>query len=288
MCSYLRHCMKNLFFRDELGLILKYESKRVGKSTLIDVGAATGDFAVPFAKKGWRIVAFEPEPNNYAILKKNLNKFEDVICIPKAVSDTSGEVPFYVSSRHGGIHSLKPFHPTHRPTARVKVVRLDDALADLRVEQISILKVDIEGADFLALKSFNFYKFRPDVVMCEFMDSRSFKNFGYTHHDVATFMSNHGYVAFVSEWGAMVEYASNDRLIVPPKFLCCAPYPLDHSPAFGNLIFVPSEHKDDFQRAIFSYFIEWKLSNILVRTLISCHNFLSDCIKKTRGSKWIA
>lgn len=280
MWPYLKQSMRNLFFRDELGLILKYESKRDGKSTLIDVGAATGDFAVPFAKKGWRIVAFEPEPNNYSILKKNLKKYDDAICIPKAVSDTSGEVPFYVSSRHGGIHSLKPFHPTHHQTARVKVVRLDEALADLHVEQISILKVDIEGADFLALKSFDFYKFKPNVVMCEFMDSRSFENFGYTHHDMATFMSNHGYTAFVSEWGSMVEYASNDRWIVPPKFLCCAPYPLDHSPDFGNLVFVPSEQKDDFQRAIYSYLAEWKLSNILARTLISGHNFLSECIKR--------
>lgn len=279
MWLFLKQSMRNLFFRDELGLILKYESKRFGKSTLIDVGAATGDFAVPFAKKGWCVVAFEPEPNNYASLLKNLKEFENVICIPKAVSDISGEVPFYMSARHGGIHSLKPFHPTHMETARVKVVRLDEALADLRVEHISVLKVDIEGADFLALKSFNFYKFKPDVVMCEFMDSRSLDNFGYTHHDVAAFMCNHGYAAFVSEWGEMVEYASNDRLIVPPKFLSCAPYPLDHSPAFGNLIFIPSEHKDDFQRAVTSYLAEWKLSNIMVRMLISCHNFLSGCIR---------
>lgn len=93
MRHYIIRLLKNWIFRDELGLLLKYESKRDDKSTLIDVGAATGEFTLPFAKKGWQVIAFEPEPTNFHDLKTNIKKFPNVTCIAKAVSDTSGQVP---------------------------------------------------------------------------------------------------------------------------------------------------------------------------------------------------
>ena len=276
MRHYIIRLLKNWLFRDELGLLLRYESKRDDKSTLIDVGAATGEFALPFAKKGWQVIAFEPEPTNLRNLKNNLKKFPNVMCIAKAVSDTLGQFPFYVSSTHGGIHTLKPFHPTHRPTMTVDAVRLDEALADMRIDQVTVLKIDIEGADFLALKSFDFSKFHPDVVMCEFMDERSRENFGYTHHDMAAYMSNFGYATFVSEWGPIVEYAREDQLTVPSKFLRCALYPLDHNPIWGNLIFIPNDRKQHFERILSSYLIKLKVSNLVVRALVSIARFVNQ------------
>lgn len=276
MRRYIIQLLKNWIFRDELGLLVRYESKRDGKSTLIDVGAATGELALPFAKKGWQVIAFEPEPINFHNLRTNLKNFPNVTCIAKAVSDTSGQVPFYVSSTHGGIHSLKPFHLTHRPTMMVDAVRLDEALADMQIDKVTVLKIDVEGADFLALKSFDFSKFHPEVVMCEFMDERSRENFGYTHHDMAAYMNNFDYATFVSEWGPIVEYARGDRLIVPPKFLCCAPYPLDHNPIWGNLIFIPNDRKQHFKRILSSYLIKLKLSNLVVRALVSISCFVNQ------------
>jgi FkbM family methyltransferase len=279
MRHYIIRLLKNWIFRDELGLLLRYESKRDDKSTLIDVGAATGEFTLPFAKKGWQVIAFEPEPINFRDLKNKLKKFPNVTCIAKAVSDTSGQVPFYVSSTHGGIHTLKPFHPTHRPTMTVDAVRLDETIADMRIDQVTMLKIDIEGADFLALKSFDFSKFRPDVVMCEFMDERSRENFGYTHHDMAAYMNNLGYTTFVSEWGQIVEYAREDRLIVPPKFLGCAPYPLDHDPVWGNLIFIPNDRKQHFERILPSYLTKLRLSNLVVRAAVSTLCFVNQRLR---------
>ena len=279
MRHYIIRLLKNWIFRDELGLLLKYESKRDDKSTLIDVGAATGEFTLPFAKKGWQVIAFEPEPTNFRDLKNKLKKFPNVKCIAKAVSNTPGQVPFYVSSTHGGIHTLKPFHPTHSPAMTVDAVRLDETIADMQVDQVTVLKIDIEGADFLALKSFDFSKFHPDVVMCEFMDERSRENFGYTHHDMAAYMNNLGYATFVSEWGQIVEYAREDRLIVPPKFLGCVPYPLDHDPVWGNLIFIPNDRKQHFERILPSYLIKLRLSNLVVRAAVSTLCFANQRLR---------
>jgi FkbM family methyltransferase len=244
----------------ECELLLRLEYSKREKNTLVDVGAQGGGFALPFVKRGWRVIAFEPEPANYQELSDRFENFSNVTCIEKAVSDNSEQgVPFYVSSKHWGIHSLKPFHPTHRPTLRVDTVRLDGVLADMQVDRVTVLKIDTEGADFLALKSFDFSRFQPEVVMCEFMDERSQENFGYSHHDMVAYMDGLGYATFVSEWAPIVEYG---RKGVPMshRFLQCVVYPLDHDPAWGNLFFVPRGRAVEFRGVLLSYLKDLELS----------------------------
>jgi FkbM family methyltransferase len=252
----------------EIELLLRWvDSKTDQDNVLVDVGAHVGSSMLPFAKRKWRVYAFEPEPTNYQELKTKFKNFSNVTCIAKAVSDTNQEkVPFYTSSKHWGIHALQPFHPTHQPSLTVETVRLDDALVELGVNKVTVLKVDIEGADFLALKTFDFKRFRPDVAMCEFMDDRSKANFGYTHDDVANYMATQGYATFVAEWGPIVEYGRRGSVSTNQhRFLQCRPYPLDHQPAWGNLIFIPEAEKVNFVNTLSKYLNDLKKSNSIIR-----------------------
>ena len=247
-----------MFTECELLLRLKYPAG--DNHTLVDVGAQAGGFAQPFAKRGWRVIAFEPEPTNYQELTARFENFSNVTCIAKAVSNISEEgVSFYFSSEHWGIHSLKPFHPTHQATLKVNTVRLDEILRDMQVDWVTVLKIDIEGADFLALQSFDFKRMQPEVIMCEFMDERSQKNFGYTHHDMVDYMDRLGYLTFVSEWAPIVEYGRRG-MPVSHSFLQCVPYPLDHEPAWGNLFFVPRGRAAEFSGVLSSYLTDLELS----------------------------
>jgi len=244
----------------ECELLLRLEYSKREKNTLVDVGAHGGGFALPFAKRGWRVIAFEPEPANYQELSDRFENFSNVTCIEKAVSDNSEQgVPFYVSSEHWGIHSLKPFHPTHQSRLTVDTVRLDAILTEMQVDWVTVLKIDIEGADFLALQSFNFKRMQPEVVMCEFMDERSLKNFGYAHHDMVAYMDSLGYATFVSEWAPIVEYGRRG-MPVSHSFLQCVPYPLDHEPAWGNLFFVPRGRTAEFRGVLLFYLKDLELS----------------------------
>lgn len=221
---------------------------------LIDVGAHHGCVSKAFADKGWRVIAFEPEKKNRNAFMNNLASLNNVTCIGKAVTDVSGQkVPFYVSNEHYGIHSLKPFHDTHRLAYEVETVRLDDVLLELKVSEVTILKIDIEGADFLALKGFNFEKYHPELVMVEFMDKRSLPHFGYCHHDVVNYMKCQGYAAFVSEWEQIKEYGREGIATEPHTWIQCVPYPLNHRPAWGNLIFVPNHDIDKFNVTLDHY-----------------------------------
>jgi FkbM family methyltransferase len=231
----------------EAALLACYFSEQGPGHLVVDVGAHTGGFSLPLVRRGWRAVCFEPEPENRAELERRLGGMAGVVIVDKAVCEETGSsVPLYVSAEHWGIHSLRPFHHTHRPGLEVTTTRLDDALRDLGVTEVTLLKVDVEGADLPVLRSFDWQAWRPRVVMAEFMDERSSTHFGYTHHDMARFLAQRGYAVFVSEWDHIREYGRRGQASAGHRFLGCARHPLDHEPAWGNLIAVLEPEADAF------------------------------------------
>lgn len=244
--------MAQSFF--ELDLLTRFPYQSGTVPTMVDVGAHIGFVSKPFAQKSWRIIAFEPEPSNHSALVENLSPYENVTIIHKAVSNQPGQsIEFYVSQEHWGIHSLVPFHETHRPI-KVETVRLDETLADLSIEEIALLKIDTEGADFWVLQSCDFNRVKPELIMCEFGDGRSQEYFNYSHHDIVAYMKDFGYVPFVSEWQSSGKgYARKGEKSSPHTFVGCQPYPLDHEPAWGNLIFVRPDRLSDFHRILADY-----------------------------------
>lgn len=246
---------------------------------LVDVGAHHGSFSTAFAKKDWRVIAFEPERKNRVNFERNLAGYDKVSCLPLAVSDRSGEkVPFYVSKEYFGIHSLKPFHETHEAAYEVETTCLKDALQQFELPEVTLLKVDTEGADFLALKGFDFERYHPEVVLVEYMDERSSANFNYTHHDMVAYMAAYGYAAFVSEWAPIKEYAREGVVSDPHTWLRCAPYPLDHEPAWGNLVFVKHLDVDKFRAVLESY-----LSHVVQGRALT----FADLVRKIPGAVWL-
>lgn len=250
----------------ELDLILSF-GFRTKDPVLIDVGAHWGGVSERFLRRGWRVVAFEPEDRNRQILLDRLGHFPLLTCIDKAVAlKTENGVPFYVSTVHHGIHSLGSFHPSHSCEYEVNTVRLDDCLANESIHEVTFLKIDIEGADFLALQSFDFERWRPELVMAEFMDHRSSRLFSYTHHDMAAFMAGKGYATFVSEWSEIDEY---EKPGVPAshKWIRCVPYTPASNPAWGNLIFVPDDQSLRFGANIRRYRLWGPAAQALKRTV---------------------
>jgi FkbM family methyltransferase len=220
-----------------------------GRAVFVDVGANVGTFTAIFAKRGRRVVAFEPHPVLYAELVERFSGTRHVACVQKAISDESGRLPFYTSDEHPGIHSLAPFDPTHAPTEVVDVSTLSTELTALEVSEVTALKIDIEGADFLALRSFDWDSSRPELVMVEFMDSRSADHFGYTHHDMAAFMQTKGYQTWVSEWAPLTEYRKvGDE--TPHRWMGFHAYDPHASPAHGNLLFVQPADAPRLQRTV--------------------------------------
>ena len=86
---------------------------------------------------------------NYDLLIKNIeqNKFSNIISNRKAVSDRKGKVKLY---HHGSAtHSILS-NRRSKNYERVEAIKLDDFLKD--VKNIDLLKIDVEGAEYLVLK----------------------------------------------------------------------------------------------------------------------------------------
>lgn len=125
---------------------------------VLDIGANCGAFAVPLglaAGEGSRVVAFEPNPAMIGRLGHNitLNGLGDVIRVEGcALGAASGEAILNFRSRNFGQASLMPIRPRMRDGGTLVPIRpLMDFVAEAQGHDLSVLKIDVEGAEVAAL-----------------------------------------------------------------------------------------------------------------------------------------
>ena len=128
---------------------------------IIDVGGHIGYFTLIFAKSvGFegKVFAFEPEPTNFEILRKNveINGYQNVVLEQKAASDKNGTCELFVGQRSSGANRI--YQPKKTKTQRFKsviadTIRLDDYFSNSDLKnKIKFIKIDVEGAELLVLK----------------------------------------------------------------------------------------------------------------------------------------
>jgi len=133
--------------------LVKKEIKE--RDTILDIGANIGYYTLLFAKMAGpdgKVIAFEPEPKNFDLLSKNvtINGYSNVTLVQKAVSNETGEIDLCIFEDNPKAHRI--FNPQHnRPSIKVDVVKLDDYFSN-KEEKIDFIKLDVEGAELLALK----------------------------------------------------------------------------------------------------------------------------------------
>jgi len=207
----------------------------VGKRTagvMIDVGACSGVTLSQFYDAGWRVFAFEPDPTNRREIETRFGHSPNVTIDGRAVADRIAEdVPFYSSPESRGISSLHPFHKSHTETCKVSTTTITDFVQEKDLHHIDYLKIDAEGYDMLILKGVPWDSIKPNMIMCEFEDSKT-RSLGYTMHDMAHYLTERGYKVLVSEWHPIIRYG------IKHDWHRLVPYPckLDNPNAWGNLI----------------------------------------------------
>lgn len=165
MCYLKDHMGSQIFFRgsysgDQLTLLERLLNEH---SVFVDAGANQGEFTVAAARGAPRgkIIAFEPVSEYRTRLIENvrLNKFSNVIVISAALGEEEGSLPIYDQiedfkdgTRNEGLPSL--FVSATRCHIRevVPIKRLDDVLKELNITRVDVIKMDIEGAEWPALR----------------------------------------------------------------------------------------------------------------------------------------
>jgi FkbM family methyltransferase len=212
---------------------------------MFDVGACDGSSFTSFLNQDWNVYAFEPHPERY----KNIDKFlgirpySKLKLIKKAVNDEEKQgLTFYESDQSIGISSLTNFHNTHRKTSfKVDTIRLDNYMRDNKIEKVNFLKIDTEGHDFMVLKSYDWDKYKPDIIECEYEDLKTKEKLNYSWKDMAEYLKDKGYHIIISEWHPIVRYG------IRHKWNCFQKYPceLKNEKSWGNFICFKDKEKYD-------------------------------------------
>jgi FkbM family methyltransferase len=162
-------CEKNALFTPQLFDVLELRmlaaavDERVAKGgtfTFVDIGANVGLYSLYVASRGGshaRALAIEPQPGIVDRLLFNVraNKDFKVVVLPMAVADRDGEMELVIDERDsGGTRLNKSGAATTAATTRVSCRPLTAILDLAGISAIDALKIDIEGAEDLALAPF--------------------------------------------------------------------------------------------------------------------------------------
>jgi FkbM family methyltransferase len=128
-------------------------------SIVVDVGAHIGSFSIMVARSAYKVLAFEPEPNNYQMLKKNmeLNHLENMSIFEMAVSGISGYQDIYTCQGGSSAdYSLYKRGITNIKTGRIRTISIEDIIEREDLPRIDFLKLDCEGAEHDILRNISF------------------------------------------------------------------------------------------------------------------------------------
>ncbi|MDA2895476.1 FkbM family methyltransferase [Mycolicibacterium sp. BiH015] len=167
-----------------------------GDDVLFDVGANIGMVTL-HAAKICRTVAFEPDPSFRHRLEVNaaLNPDRSFVLEPIAISDADASVDLFTDGDDGNSPSL-----VHQRGESGKVTvsarSLDSLVAEGRLPHPTVVKLDIEGAEILALrgaKGLLSSEDRPRTLFVEVHDT-FLPGFGSSAEEVHSLLEDLGYI----------------------------------------------------------------------------------------------
>ena len=115
--------------------------------TIIDVGAGIGDDVVVFSKlvgPTGRVIAIEAHPNTFACLQGTIERsgLTNVVAVQCAIADREGTLTMSDDSEHLANSVLKV-----KGGIEVPAKTLDTLLIELGINEVGLLKMNIEGAE---------------------------------------------------------------------------------------------------------------------------------------------
>lgn len=158
-------------------MISKLVSQNIHPKTIVDVGANVGQFTVASAHlfKDAQIYAFEPVPESFEKLHKNVSKFINVSSYALALGDQIGNIDFHVNthSHSSSVLPLSKHHLTAFPKAKedkiisVPIKTLDSISNKLKLDSPVLLKLDVQGYEAYVLKGAAETLKKVDYVLLE-------------------------------------------------------------------------------------------------------------------------
>jgi FkbM family methyltransferase len=165
-----------------------------GFNVVLDIGAARGSHTLLFHRlfPNARILAFEPHPESFSVLRHKTAGLPNIECYQCALSDREGMSDFHLGGpTYANSSSLLPMGSIHQElwpgsgsnkTIKVQTRRLDSLFAKSKNERV-FAKMDIQGGEIQAIKGGTIAFSAVDVIVTE-ASMRSLYTGGTLFHDL--------------------------------------------------------------------------------------------------------
>ena len=164
--------------------------------TIVDIGANIGYYTLLFARavgEGGSVYAFEPAPETFALLKRNLreNNLSHIVKLHEiALSDREGAGELFINEYNKGNNRL--YNSGGMRSAPIRLKRLDDIIPPTN-EHVGFIKMDIEGAEVLALRGMRELLARDKPIIVIEYWPRRFKKLNTTAEEMFEMLGVLGY-----------------------------------------------------------------------------------------------
>src|SRR6185437_1322157 len=135
-------------------------------ATIVDIGANIGAASVYFASNfpQARIFSFEPAPQTYQLLSRNLATFKNIRTFDFGLFDRDCQLPLFLSRVDSVTNSVGASFLNTNKSVMIRLRSAADVLREHDVNKIDILKVDTEGCEVAILRSLTHLLGRIQVI----------------------------------------------------------------------------------------------------------------------------
>jgi FkbM family methyltransferase len=182
---------------------------RIENPSYIDIGAHHPYYlsnTAFFYLKGWKGISVEPDPNLFHEIKKER---PHEICLNVGVSDQSGgTADFYVMN----VPTLNTFSKTEaeryasyegkniKEIINIPLLTVNEIIYKFLGDRApSLVSIDVEGMDLVIVKSFDFVKYRPEVLCIETL-SYTENNTEEKQREIIGYIESKGYFLYADTY----------------------------------------------------------------------------------------
>ncbi len=173
-------------------------------NVIFDIGANRGDTAIKYSNlfPTAKIYAFEPFEETFKKLKENVKDYPNIHIFNFAIADTIGETVFYSNKNEDTNSILSSSKIGLSSDEQVKTIgqtiintdTIDSFCLSHKIEKIDILKMDIQGAELMALTGAKkiLAEKKIDLIYTETYFRRQYNNQP-LFHEISTLLADNGY-----------------------------------------------------------------------------------------------
>lgn len=182
----------------EKGYVQEMVRKLNSNDTFLDIGASVGLISVIAAKKldAGQVISIEPDPENKRCLEKNykINNLKNFRIVQIAAGDKKDTLTLYTAGSNGFSPSLQKVNGIDT-TIEVNLDSIDNLIKENLIPSPNVVKIDIEGAEFMALKGMAILlksQNKPRLIFVE-LHPLFLPSFGSSVDEILAYMQQYDY-----------------------------------------------------------------------------------------------